>query len=131
MGKDLSAAGEDILPAFPSSCGRSPRPDLAGATSEPAGQPDNTARPDPGRQGPLPGTAGCTHSCAELGAGMCQVPSSLHPSPEVLGQPPLPLGLTTTPCFLHLPLCCPRAASPLIGALSRHTRAVSWILSHI
>lgn len=29
MGKDLSAIGEDILPAFPSSCCRSPRPDLA------------------------------------------------------------------------------------------------------
>lgn len=71
MGKDLSAAGEDILPAFPSSCGRSPWPRFRSAGGPPLSQLGSVITPPiltPGRRGQLPGTAGCTRSCAALGA---------------------------------------------------------------
>lgn len=71
MGKDLSAAGEDILPAFPSSCGRSPWPRFRSAGGPPLSQLGSVITPPiltPGRRGQLPSTAGCTRSCAALGA---------------------------------------------------------------
>lgn len=70
MGKDLSATGKDILPAFPSSCGRSPRPRFSNAGGPPLSQLGSLITPSvltPGRQGQLPSTAGCTCSCAVLG----------------------------------------------------------------
>lgn len=71
MGKDLSAAEEDILPAFPSSCGRSPRPRFRSAGGPPLSQLGSVITPPiltPGRRGQPPYTAGCTRSCAALGA---------------------------------------------------------------
>lgn len=87
MGKDLSATGEDILPAFPSSCGRSPRPRFSSAGGPPLSQLGCLITPPvlllwsrvliPGRPRQLPGTADCTHSCREL--SLCQGVPPPHP----------------------------------------------------
>lgn len=95
MGKDLSATGEDILPAFPSSCGRSPRPRFSSAGGPPLSQLGCLITPPvllpqsrvltPGRPRQLPGTAGCTHSCREL--SLCQ---GAPPPPPSGGSPAVP-----------------------------------------
>lgn len=87
MGKDLSATGEDILPAFPSSCGRSPRPRFSSAGGPPLSQlgclitppvlPPGSSVLTPGRPGQLPGTAGCTQLGAEPLPG-CPSPCVTH-----------------------------------------------------
>lgn len=54
MGKDLSATEEDILPVFPSSCGRSPRPRFSSARGPPLSQLGCPITPPvltPGRRG--------------------------------------------------------------------------------
>lgn len=74
MGKDLSATGEDILPAFPSSCGRSPWPRFSSTGGPPPSQlgclitppvlPPQSRVLTPESPEQLPGMAGYTHSCA-------------------------------------------------------------------
>lgn len=117
MGKDLSATGEDILPAFPSSCSRSPWPRFSSAGGPPLSQLGCLITPPvplpqsraliPERPGQLPGTVGCTHSCAALGAPhLPGCPSSPSHPQGVLRQPTVPLSLSNTPCFPKLPLGC-------------------------
>lgn len=96
MGKDLSATGEDILPAFPSSCGRSPRPRFSSTGGPPLRQLGCPITPPvlpPGSRALTPGSPGQPPGMAALHGelSICQpAPPPRSPSGG-LRQPVLPL----------------------------------------
>lgn len=106
MGKDLSATGEDILPAFPSSCGRSPRPRFSSAGGPPLSQLGCPITPPvlpPGSRALTPGRSG---NC------LAQLPCTRSPASASVPLPPYhPQGDSGSPLSLKSPPCCPRRTS--------------------
>lgn len=122
MGKDLPATGEDILPAFPSSCSRSPRPRFSSAGGPPLSQLDCLITPPVlslGSRALTPGRPGAAAWHSWLHPQLCwgwELRSARVPLPPgqpqgVLRQPLLPLSPHLPLCFQKLPPRCPSGTS--------------------